>query len=309
MKTFTSVFILLAIALIHGNSAAMANNLPAFADTHLHYNADQAESIDVDEAIRRLKQNNVVFGIVSSRPPEMALALSDASGGWIIPFFMPYLEAERKRDWVFDDRVLPAARKALASGKYKGLGEMHLFPGYAPPLKERHEVIDGMLDLALEFDVPAIVHAEASSHLYFKPLCQRHPQAKIVWVHAGSPLPPAEVRKLLEACPNVHIDLSARDHMRYGQTEPIVNDKGYLLPEWKQLVLDYQDKIMLGSDPFYYETDTTWLAPNTGWNYVTEVLDFHRQWLSELPEDVRHKLVLGNAMKYYGLTPGDLRQD
>lgn len=308
MKPFRLLYPLIIATLAQCNPAYSGNTYPELADTHLHYNDDQAENIDVEEAIRRLVKNNVVFGIVSSRPPEMALELTEASGGWLIPFFMPYLEPDRKRDWVYDKRVLPAARKALASGQFRGLGEMHLFPGFAPPLKNRHEVIDGMLDLAEEFDVPALVHAEASSYLYFQPLCRRHPDTRIVWAHAGSRLPADQVRKLMQACPNVYVDLTARDHMRYGKTTPIVHTDGYLLPEWKQLVLDFQDRILLGSDPFYYEQQTTWEGANTGWDYVTEVLDFHRHWLKNLPAPVVKKLTLENAMKFYRLTPADLRK-
>ncbi|MEA1888295.1 MAG: amidohydrolase family protein [Pseudomonadota bacterium] len=287
----------------------LAAELQPFADTHLHYNVDQAEITETADALRVLIENNVVFGIVSSRPPALALELAEASGGWVIPFFMPYLEPERKIDWVFDKRVLPAARAALASGQYKGLGEMHLISGYTPSLKDRNEIIDGILDLAEEFDVPALIHAEASSHLYFLPLCQRHPRARIVWVHAGSRLRPASVSKLMRACPNVWADLSARDHMRYGKTNPIVDDNGELLPEWNNLVMEFQDRIMLGSDPYYYEGIATWDSANTGWDYTSEVLAFHRRWLEAVPDDVRKKLMLDNAVEFYRLSTKDLRKN
>ena len=287
----------------------LAAGMQPFADTHLHYNADQAEITETADALRTLTENNVVFGIVSSRPPALALELAEESGGLIVPFFMPYLEPERKVDWVFDKRVLPAAREALTSGRFKGLGEMHLISGYTPSLKERNEIIDGILDLAEEFDVPALIHAEASSHLYFQPLCLRHPRARIVWVHAGSRLRPARVVKLMRACPNVWADLSARDHMRYGKSNPIVDDNGKLLPEWNDLVMEFQDRIMLGSDPYYYEGMATWDGANTGWNYVSEVLAFHRRWLAAMPDEVRKKLMLDNAVEFYRLSKEDLRKD
>jgi hypothetical protein len=278
---------------------AMAVEPPPIIDVHLHYNPDQAEITDIPEALDRLRQNGVIFGIVSSKPPALALKLAEASGGWIIPFYMPYLEPERKVDWFFDDRALPAARVALASGRYMGLGEMHLIAGFTPSLKARHPIIDGMLDLAEEFDVPAVIHAEASSHLYFLPLCQRHPEARILWAHAGSPLHPDKVRKLMQACPNVWIDMAARDHMRYGKTSPIVDDDGRLLPAWHDFMLEYQDRIMIGSDPTYYEGDVTWDSPNTGWNYLGEVLEFHRRWLNVLPYKVRQKIALENAWQLF----------
>ena len=102
------------------------------ADVHLHYNPSHTEITNTDEALQQLYDNNVQFAVISSKPPSMALELVEAAGGWIIPFYMPYLEPDRKRDWYFDDRVLPAAREALASGVYRGLGEMHLIVGFAP---------------------------------------------------------------------------------------------------------------------------------------------------------------------------------
>lgn len=282
--------------LLAAGLALAAESFP-LADVHLHYNPDQAEVTGIDEALGRLAANNVIVGVVSSKPPGLALELADASGGRVIPFFMPYLEPERKADWFDDARVLPAARAALESGRYVGLGEMHLIVGFAPSLKQRHPVVDSMLDLATEFAVPAVIHAEASSHLYFLPLCLRHPQATIIWAHAGSPLPPGQVGELMAACPNVWIDLSARDHMRYGQTNPIVGEDGRLLPGWLDLVTDFQDRVLVGSDPFFYDGDATWDTPNTGWDYLGEVLEFHRRWLAGLPEPVRRKVALENARR------------
>lgn len=301
---------LLSVILIIASGSLQAAELPPLADVHLHYNADQAESLETTDALSRLARNNVVFGIVSSRPPSLALELAEASGGWIIPFFMPYLEPERKADWFYDERVLPAARDALASGRFRGLGEMHLIAGLAPPLKKRNAIIDGILDLAQEFDAPAVIHAEASNYRYFLPLCLRHPQARIIWAHAGSVLPPDQVGELMRACPNVWVDLSARDHMRYGKTNPIVGKDGRLLPGWHEFVQEFQDRIMLGSDPYYYEGDVTWDAPNTGWNHVDEVLGFHRRWLGALPTDIQRKIALENAIRYFGLSAGtDLRAE
>ena len=129
-------------------AGAQASEEMPIADVHIHYNIDQAEVTDTEDALKQLNDNNVLFGVISSKPPAMALDLVDAAGGWIIPFYMPYLEPDRKRDWYFDERVLPASREALKSGRFKGLGELHLIVGYAPALNKPQEVIDGMLELA-----------------------------------------------------------------------------------------------------------------------------------------------------------------
>lgn len=266
---------------------------------HLHYNWDQAEYLEAAEAVRRLRAQGVEFAVVSSKPPGLALELAAAADGWVLPLFMPYLEPERKRDWFYDERVLPAARDALGSGRYRGIGELHLIAGFAPPLRTPHPVIDGLLSLATEFDVPALLHVEAGSYEYFKPLCLRHPDARIVWAHAGGVLPAEQVAALLEACPNVWLDLSARDPMRYGGLHPITGDDGALLPEWRRLVLRYQDRVLVGSDPFFREAQLYWDEPNTGWDHLDTFIDFHRAWLEQLPAAAERKIRLENALRFF----------
>ncbi|MDH3377979.1 MAG: amidohydrolase [Gammaproteobacteria bacterium] len=269
------------------------------ADVHLHYNWDQAEILDPPEAIRRLKDNGVVLAVVSSKPPALALELADAADGWIFPFFMPYLEPERKGDWFYDSRVLPAARDALASGRYQGLGEMHLIVGFAPSLQNRQPIIDELVELAVEYDVPLSMHVEAGNHRYFLPLCKRHPKARIFWAHAGGVLKAREVSALLDACPNVWVDMSARDLMRYGGSHAIVDDEGRLKPEWERIALDYHERIMIGSDPFFVEEQLYWDEPNTGWDHLDTLFAFHRRWLSYLPEEIARKIRVDNATRFF----------
>lgn len=281
---------------------------PPLADVHLHYNWDQVAVLDPAEAVARLVANDVALAVVSSKPPALALQLSRTAGGWIVPFFMPYLEPERKRDWFDDDRVLPAARAALVSGRFHGLGEMHLIVGFAPSLRARHPVIDGLVSLGEEFDVPLSMHVEAGSHRYFQPLCKRHPAARMLWAHAGGVLDAASVAELLEACPNVWVDLSARDPMRYGAMHPITGADGQLLPEWEHFVLNYQDRVVVGSDPFFRAEQTYWDEPNTGWDHLGTSIGFHRKWLAHLPEDTARKIRLDNALRLLRVGSDRLRR-
>jgi len=275
-----------------------------FADIHLHYNWDQSEILSPREAVARLRENGVGFGVVSSQPPESALDLIEAADGMLIALFMPYLDTDSKRDWFFDSRVLGATRAALAGGTFRGIGEIHLISGWTPSLVQRQPNIDGMLELALEFDVPILIHAEASDHRYFLPLCQRYPGARILWAHLGGVMPPAEVARLLDACPHVWGELSARDPMRYGASQPIVAADGRLLPEWKDLVLRYQDRLMVGSDPYFYDDLKGWDQPNTGWAHVSAIITFHRRWLDALPAQAARKIAWENAQRFFSPKTG-----
>jgi hypothetical protein len=287
-------------------TCADADIYEPIADVHLHYYLNQQALVDADDAVSQLVEQNVVFGVVSSTPPDLALLLRRAAGKWIIPIFMPYLEPDKRHSWFNDDRVLKATQEALASGEYFGIGEIHLTAGLAPNPRKRHPIVDGLLGLAVAYDVPIMIHTEASDYRYFLPLCQRHPAARIQWAHAGGLLPPEQVGMLLEACPNVWVDLAARDNDRYINS-PVVSANGRLLPGWRAVIEKYPDRFLIGSDPIWPVVDRgRWDSPNVGWERLGDFLDFHRRWLYPLPDRLSRKLRLENAQRLYriGTKPG-----
>ncbi|MCG6873120.1 MAG: amidohydrolase [Gammaproteobacteria bacterium] len=281
---------------------------PPLVDTHLHFNWDQAGETSVGEAIAILDRNHVVQGVVSSTPPEMALELSEAAPGRLIAFFMPYLNPSFRREWFRHPEVVTAAREALASGRFRGLGELHLVAGFSPSPAKPHPVVDGLMALAAEFDVPFIIHTEASSHRYFEPLCRRHPQVRIQWAHAGGILPPQDVTALLEACPNVWAEFAARDNDRYIEN-PIVDEAGRLLPAWRALMERFPERILSGSDPVWpVDGLNNWDQPNTGWQQMDRWYAFHRRWLKDLDPALSRRIRIENPRALYRL-PGTAETD
>ncbi len=280
-----------------GEPNVWSSELSPIADVHLHYSWDQQEVTTPKEAIQRLEDNNVVLAVVSSTPPELALELRELAGDWVIPLFRPYLEPGRRHSWFNDTRVLEAARNALASGKYQGIGEFHMIAGHGPSLK--NPVLQGLIELAIEFDVPLLIHTETSSHRYFLPLCKRYPRARFLWAHAGGLLDAGQVGALMDACANVWIELSARDPWRYIHS-PIADTEGRLLPAWLALIRRYPDRFMVGSDPVWpVENLHAWDEPDTGWERLGEYLQFHRRWLNALPEPLTERLRLRNAQRFF----------
>ena len=61
-------------------------------------------------------------------------------------------------------------------------------------------------------------------------------------------------------------------------------------PEWKKIILEFQDRLMVGSD--------TWV--NSQWDSYTEIIATNRQWLSKLPRDVAEKIAYKNAERVFG---------
>lgn len=286
------------LAALLGAGALQAETPRAIAEGHTHYNWNQHETLPPDEAIRRLRENNVVFVVVASSPPELAVELAEAGGGdWIVPIFSPYLTPVHRHNWYNDPEVLVQMEAGLASGKYHGIGEVHMLPGLGP--HRTHPAFLKTLDLARQYDVPYMIHTDASSYKYLLSICQQHSDVRFVWAHAGGILPPEQVDALLEGCPNVDIDLSARDPLRHTETQ-IIDESGSLLPGWRDLVLKHPSRVIVGADPVWpVYNKHAWDAPDTGWDKLEFFLDFHRRWISDLPEDIQEAILVENAKRIY----------
>lgn len=277
---------------------AGAEVLEPIADAHLHYHWNQAEATSPSQAVDLLRRENVVLAVVSSSPPELALRLQEADPQRVIALFSPYLTPEYRRHWYRRPEVLERARQALGSGAYRGIGEVHLIPGLGP--SRDNPILAGLMDVAESHRLPFVIHSDASSSRYLAPLCSRRPRLQFVWAHAGGIVPPAEVADLLDICPNLAVDLSARDPARYVRN-PIADDSGKLLPAWRAVLLAYPDRFMIGSDAVWpVEQLHGWFEPDTGWQRLGEFLAFHRRWLRELPADVARRIRLDNAQRIYG---------
>jgi len=294
IQVYALLLMLLGIA---AGCASVEDPLPpAFADIHLHYNWDHSEYISPSEVVEILQRNNVILGIVSSVPADFAGRLAAVAPDWILPLYSPYYQAGNRHNWYFDEGVVAAARQALASGQYVGLGEIHLVAGVGP--SRDNPVFVGLIELAREFNVPMLLHTDASSYRYLLPICQQSPDLKILWAHAGGILPPSQLTLLLAECDNVWLDLAARDPWHYGS---FVDEQGMLDAAWKQFIITNQDRIMVGTDPVWNAHQMyRWYEADQGWNHYEQLLQYHRDWISQLPATVQHKLRLSNAQNYFG---------
>lgn len=95
------------------------------------------------------------------------------------------------------------------------------------------------------------------------------------------------------------MDLSARDPWRFVSF-PISGDDGRLLPAWEALVLRWPERFIIGSDAVWpVDRLDAWDRADTGWEHIGDFLAFHRRWASFLPEDVRRKVLLENAVRVF----------
>lgn len=290
---------LLTSLLLLGISSAPLAAEP-FADIHLHYKWNQAEKTSVEEALAILDRNDVELALVTGTPPEFALKLADADPQrFIVAYGLYQVSGGEKSRWSFDPRVLTRAREALASGRYQAIGEVHMIPGFMA--KPTTPVVEGLLELAAEHDLVFWLHTEFSRPKFLIDLCNDYPQVRFLWAHAGSVLSAAQVDQVMAGCPNLWMELAARDPWRH-RSEIITGEDGLLKPDWRALVIKYQERTLTGSDPVWpVEQLDAWDRDDTGWQELGRFLDYHRRWLAGLPPEVAQKVRLDNARRLFRL--------
>ena len=151
--------------------------------------------------------------------------------------------------------------------------------------------------------IPFLIHHEAEDAMLpeLETMLAKYPKAKLIWCHFGRNRDPVTwtkfttpdtARELLEKYPNLYFDLlqlPPGEKYQNGVVQTIMYDTttSKLKPEWKQVILDYPDRFVLGSDI-------------NGGRFGTygEVMDvFRHNILPELPRDVAEKVAYKNAWK------------
>lgn len=270
---------------------------PVF-DVHTHYKWDQAEITTPEQALQFLDEAGVARAVVIGTPADMALELKKLAPDRVIAFYGPYLLGGEKLSWQFREALVDEVRAGLESGEYQGIGELHLIGGMAIRW-QNSRVFSKLLALAREHDVPVMLHTEYASPQPTISICQGNPDNRILLAHAGAVLEPAQVREILEHCENVWMDLAARDPWRYVQN-PITDDSGRLLTQWKSLIMRHPDRFMVGSDTVWpVDRGSTWDEPDSGWQQLSRYIAFHRQWLLFLPDREAEMIRWRNAELFF----------
>jgi predicted TIM-barrel fold metal-dependent hydrolase len=265
------------------------------ADIHLHFNWNQEELVAAEQAYQILLEQNIVLAVVFSIPSDNALKLSKLDRQRIIPFFSPYITGYSRDTWFRDPEVLRLAREGLKNKTYAGIGELHVVPGIGP--RRDNKIFQGLLKLAAEYDVPFNIHTEAASYKFLEPICKEHSKVRFLWAHAGGLLEPEHSEGIIKACPNVWIELSAKDPKHYSG---LVDENSRLRKEWKDVITRYPDRFMVGTDPVWKAHQANrWYEADEGWLHYSLFADFHRAWMKELPAEIEQKVRLDNAVRFF----------
>ena len=106
--------------------------------------------------------------------------------------------------------------------------------------------------------------------------------------------------EVMRSCPNLWVELSARDPWRYVNN-PITDAAGVLLPDWRTLIESFPDRFMVGSDPVWpVEHLDRWDQPDSGWKHYGRFVRFHRHWLRQLAPSIADKVRRQNARALFG---------
>ncbi len=128
----------------------------------------------------------------------------------------------------------------------------------------------------------------------FKKLLSHNRAARIVWVHAGWDTTGHRtvklMRKLLKSNPNLYMSLKT---VGRGREENRPDENGKIKSEWKDLIAEFPNRFVVGSDQFYSVPGTRRVGPpstKSTWNLV-----------GQLPSNVASKVVCDNARSIYRL--------
>jgi predicted TIM-barrel fold metal-dependent hydrolase len=215
-------------------------------------------------------------------------------------------------------RIFKERAEAIVRQGALGFGEMTAehFAGatpyqYAPP---DHPLFLLLADLAAQHGLVIDLHLEAVPHpmtlppdmksppnppslheniAAFERLLSHNRGARIIWAHAGSDntgyRTPELCRRLLGTHPNLFMQIKV-DPANHGRNYPIADD-GRIKPDWLELLQDFPDRFVVGSDQHYP-------LPAAGLQrWQSAVL-----LLNELPETLRRKIGFENAVRLYHLT-------
>lgn len=260
--------IVFAVALyLLGSGTAAADEPRPIVDAHIHYSHDTWTVVPPPEAIKVLRQAGVKKAFVSSSSDDGTQMLHKAAPDLIVPVLRPYRRRGEIGTWVRDPTIVPHVEARLKANTYAGIGEFHVFGADADlPVMRR------LVELAKERKIFLHAHSDADA---VERIFKQDPDARVLWAHSGFDQPD-NVRTMLARHKMLWADLAFRNDYAHA---------GKLEASWRQLMLDFPDRFMVG-------TDTP--SPER-WYYVVEHANFSRKWLADLPADVADNIAFRNA--------------
>jgi Amidohydrolase len=290
---FAKAAALFALAASAACATAADYTGPLF-DAHLHYN-DEAwggrhHPHPLPDVLARMQRSGVRAIIANSRPNDgthalAASAQTKAAGVTVVPFVRLYRNRDDYSNWFRDETIFAMVQAELArgteAGPFRGIGEFHLYDS----ANADGPVARKLMQLAEERQLAVLAHIDDKAvDMLMAHTPSQGRRLRMVWAHTGIGGSPVErVDQLMARYPQLMGELSYRPGLTC--------DAGKLCPEWRQLILKYPERFVIGSD--------TWV--NQRWMYYDQLMAGYRNWLGDLPADVARKVAWSNAAGVFGL--------
>ena len=258
----------------HSAIGEKISEIPLF-DAHIHYKQPAWKNYPVKSIIELMDENGVAMGLVSSTPDEGTIMLWEYAPNRIVPELRPYHGDVGSSNWAKAKNIDTYLEERLNKYPHEGIGEFHIhnLDTSDEPLFRK------VIAMAKARNILLHVHSNAEPVRWLYSL---DPEVRIIWAHAGLGEPAAQVYALMNEFGGLYADTSLREYSILGSGED-------LDPEWKKIIFEFQDRLMIGSD--------TWV--NSQWDRYSEIMDSNRLWLSKLPKDVAEKIAYKNAEKLF----------
>jgi hypothetical protein len=285
---------LLALAACLATAASAADYGGPLFDAHLHYNEEAFNGSEgphpLPDVLARMQRNGVRAIVANSRPNEGTKSLAQApetrnGGVTVVPFIRLYRNRADYTTWFRDESIYEMVQAELArgtaAGPYRGLGEFHLYES----ANANGAVARKLMALAEEKELAVLAHVDdAAIDLLMANTPSKGAKVRLIWAHTGiGGAPVARVEQLLARYPRLMGELSYRPGLTC--------EGGKLCPEWRQLLLKYPTRFLLGSD--------TWI--NQRWQYYDDTMKGYRAWLGDLPPDVARRIAWDNGAALFGV--------
>lgn len=223
-----------------------------FVDAHVHLNDEslQLEMMQRFGAKRAVvfwgrNSDNEVVAAAVDRHPDRFIAFASIS---------PERRSYRKAWDDQDTTLLATLDSLLASGRFKGIGEISATHFPSPGLPEADydptgPMVQGIMGLARKYGVPVMVHIELTRLRELSSLLEAHPDVPVIWAHGGY-TPLFLARRMIERHPNLYYELSARTWPRHPRAPDytILSDGKSVWPEWLELIESKPDRFIIGTD-------------------------------------------------------------
>lgn len=247
---------------------------------------------------KKLHQNEKAVLQLAKKNPDLivlgAPKFFQLSGDVTDAYIRATVEGIKKHEYRFIGELL-YTHGDKKSGKQYSKGERYVDPSKPGTTK--------LLQAIAPLNIPFMAHWEAYAperdFPKFHALYSAWPDQTFLLPHMGF-ASADQVDEFMSQHPNLYVLTSKKERFMGNFSDPekrdmigeAMLDNGILRPEWKDLLIKHQDRILFATDPHMKKL----------WMKYGEVVDAQRLVLGQLPREVAEKIAYRNAERLYGVS-------